>query len=87
MNDDTIGGYTIKRDAALKGWTLTDPDGDYRMIDGFGHVAPTYRAAVLERELRLADGAAYETVDGYESGLKGEDFSDFEGTIEALLPR
>ena len=58
MNTDTIGGYTIKRDAALKGWTLTDPDGDYLMIDGFGHVAPTYRAAVLERELRIEADAA-----------------------------
>lgn len=62
---DTINGFTITRETfahcingkkvrRITGYTLTDPDGAYLMIAGHGCVSPTYRAAVLERETRLA---------------------------------
>ena len=48
-------GYTV---AAYgdHGYTLIDPEGDYRMIAGYGHVAPTRWEAVAEGLRRIAQG-------------------------------
>jgi|PlaIllAssembly_1097288.scaffolds.fasta_scaffold11989_3 hypothetical protein len=48
---DSVDGFTIVKECG--GWTLTDPEGDYLQIDGFGGVSPNYRAAVEERRHRI----------------------------------
>lgn len=52
-------GYRVDREPDAfgtpvgPGWTLTDPDGAYLMIDGYGCVAPTQWEGVAEGLSRI----------------------------------